>query len=410
MIQLRGLIAPSFHEIHRDIKRGGHSHYMLGGGRGSTKSSFVSIEIILGMMRDPQANGVALRKIGLNLKDSVYEQLLWAIEALGVSHLWLAKLSPLELVYLPTGQKILFRGADKPKKIKSIKFRQGYCKYIWFEELDEFNGMEEVRTINQSLMRGGASFFMFYTYNPPKSARNWVNGEALLHQEGRLCHHSTYLTVPRHWLGEPFFLEATYLKEANEKAYQHEYLGVVTGTGGAVFDNIVAREITADEIKSFDRIYSGVDWGYYPDPWAFNRMYYDAGRRTLYIFGELTRIKTGNRETADALIKMGYTTSQKITADSAEPKSVADYKSYGLWCKGAIKGPGSVDYSMKWLQSLTSIIIDPTRCPDTAKEFLGYEYERDSSGAFVSGYPDGNNHHIDAVRYAMEEVWKRRGA
>jgi PBSX family phage terminase large subunit len=383
---------------------------MLGGGRGSTKSSFASSEIITGMMSDPKANCVAMRKIGLNLKDSVYEQLLWAIEALKVSHLWTAKLSPLELIYNPTGQKILFRGADNPKKIKSTKFRHGYCKYIWYEELDEFTGMEEVRTINQSLMRGGDFFYVFYTYNPPKSARNWVNDEVLKQNDDRLVHHSTYETVPKAWLGEQFFIEAEHLKATNERAYRHEYLGEVTGTGGAVFENVRLREITQNEIHLFDHIYNGVDWGYFPDPWAFNRMHYDAARRILYIFEELTRIKMGNRQTAEELIKKGMTIEDKITADSAEPKSVADYKSYGLWCRGAIKGPGSVEYSMKWMQALTAIVIDPERCPDTAKEFMHYEYERDKDGTPVQGYPDKDNHHIDAVRYAMEEVWKRRGA
>lgn len=409
MIKLDSVIAPSFYEVHQYLKLQKYTHYWLNGGRGSTKSSFASVEIILGMMSDPKANCVAMRKIGLNLKDSVYEQLLWAIEALKVSHLWTAKLSPLELIYNPTGQKILFRGADNPKKIKSTKFRHGYCKYIWYEELDEFTGMEEVRTINQSLMRGGDFFYVFYTYNPPKSARNWVNDEVLKQNDDRLVHHSTYETVPKAWLGEQFFIEAEHLRATNERAFRHEYLGVVTGTGGAVFENVQLREISQKEIDTFDRIYNGLDWGYFPDPWAFNRMHYDAARRILYIFDELTRIKMGNRGTADELIKKGITIKDKLTADSAEPKSVADYKSYGLWCRGAIKGPGSIEYSMKWLQALTAIVIDPERCPDTAKEFMHYEYERDKDGTPVQGYPDRDNHHIDAVRYGTEDIWKKRG-
>lgn len=158
MGRLTDLIAPSFYDLHRDVKQGRHTHYWLKGGRGSTKSSFVSVEIVLGMMRHPDANAVAIRKVGLYLKDSVYEQLVWAVEKLGVSHLWQYKLSPLELVYLPTGQRILFRGADKPKKLKSTKVHKGYIRYIWYEEVDEFGGMEEIRTINQSLLRGGSAF------------------------------------------------------------------------------------------------------------------------------------------------------------------------------------------------------------------------------------------------------------
>lgn len=409
MVKLNALIAPSFYSVHHDIKQGRHTHYWLKGGRGSTKSSFISVEIILGMMQDGKANALVLRKVAVNLKDSVYEQLLWAIEALGVGNLWSDKKSPLQLIYKPTGQKILFRGADEPRKIKSTKFRKGYCKYIWYEEADEFAGMQEVRTINQSLMRGGSSFFVFYSYNPPKSQSNWVNQEALQPKANRLVHTSDYRTVPAAWLGEAFLQEAEDLKSINEKAYRHEYLGEVVGSGGAVFDNVTVKEITEAQIAGFDRIYNGLDWGFYPDPWAFNRMHYDAARRTLYIFGELTRYKTSNIQTADALRAYGVKDTDLITADSAEPKSVSDYKSYGLYCRGAIKGPGSVDYSMKWLQSLVCIVIDPVRCPDTCKEFTTYEYERNKDGEVISGYPDKNNHHIDAVRYGTEPIWKRKG-
>lgn len=412
-IKLTDVIAPPFYDLHRDIAAGNHTYYKLGGGRGSTKSSFVGVEIILGMMRDAQegkhTNAVAFRRYKENLHDSVFEQLLWAIDKLGVSHLWKETVSPLRLTYIPTGQVILFRGADKVKKAKSIKVSKGYIKYLWFEELDEFEGPEKIRSVQQSVVRGGEQFTVFYTYNPPKSQRNWVNNPTNWDRDDLVSHHSTYLVVPREWLGNQFLMDAEHLKETNPDAYAHEYMGEVTGNGAEVFDNIQGRRITDDEIKGFDRIYNGVDWGFYPDPWAFNQMHYDAARRTLYIFGELTRYRAGNRETADALRKYGLTGADPITADSAEPKSVQDYKSYGFLCRGAYKGPGSVDYSHKWLQALTKIVIDPVRCPDTYKEFTEYEYERAPDGEITSGYPDANNHHIDAVRYAMEKVWRRRG-
>ena len=237
-VKLDRLIAPSFYSVHNALKREQYTHYWLKGGRGSTKSTFAAVEIILGMMQDPDANAVVLRKVGQNLRDSVYEQLLWAIDKLGVGEYWKNTETPMVMTYLETGQKILFRGADKPKKIKSTKVSKGYFKYIWFEEIDEFHGMEEIRTINQSLMRGGERFVVFYSFNPPASVRNWVNAELLHDRPDRLVHHSTYLDVPRHWLGEPFIIEAEHLKKTNERAYNHEYLGEVTGTGGEVFDNV----------------------------------------------------------------------------------------------------------------------------------------------------------------------------
>ncbi len=412
-VKLTDIIAPSFYDLHRDIIQGRYTYFKLGGGRGSTKSSFVGTEIPLGMMRDARegklTNAVAFRRYKEGLHDSVYEQLMWAIDRLGVSHLWRGTTSPLRITYIPTGQVILFRGADKVKKAKSIKVSKGYIKYLWFEELDEFENEEKIRSIQQSVVRGGPAFTVFYTYNPPKSHRNWVNDPIAWNRPDTISHHSTYLTVPSAWLGEQFILAAQHLQATKPEAYAHEYLGEVTGSGNAVFDNIAGDPITDEQLRTFDRIYTGLDWGFYPDPWAFNRMHYDAARRTLYIFQELTRYKAGNRETADAIFALGLTGADRITADSAEPKSVQDYKNYGLFCKGAIKGPGSVDYSHKWLQSLAKIVIDPARCPETYREFTEYEYDRTRDGEISSGYPDANNHHIDAVRYGMEQVWKRKG-
>lgn len=408
MTKLSKVIAPSFHIIHKDIKEGNHTHYWLGGGRGSTKSSFVGIEIILGIMRDSIANAVILRKVKDTLKDSVYEQLSWAIEILGVDHYWHKGISPLALTYIPTGQKIIFRGADNPKKIKSIKFSRGYCKFIWYEEVDEFNGMEEIRMINQSLMRGGQKFTVFYSYNPPKSANNWVNTEVKLTRNDRLTHHSNYLTVPREWLGEQFIIEAEHLKNVKSTSYEHEYLGNVTGTGGEIFDNVQIRPISDDEIATFENIKRGIDFGYAVDPFSYGVMHYDRKKKCLYIFHEFYKVGLSNRSAYEH-IKQENKTNDFIIADSAEPKSIHELRQYGLRIKGAKKGPDSIEYGIKFLQSLEAIIIDDTRCPDTAREFLSYELEKDANGNFKAKFPDKNNHSIDMVRYALnDEVMKHK--
>lgn len=407
-VKLSELISPSFYEMHKDIKNNRYTHYWLKGGRGSTKSSFVSIEIILGIMKDPNANAVVLRKVKETIKDSVFEQLIWAIEKLKVSEYWDTKYNPMELIYIPTGQKILFRGADKPRKIKSIKVSRGYVKFMWYEEVDEFNGIEEIRIINQSLMRGGKEFVVFYTYNPPNRNNAWVNEEILIERHDRKVHHSTYLTVPKEWLGEQFFIEAEHLKKVNERAYRHEYLGEVTGIGGEVFTNVTIRKITDDEISRFDRIKRGIDFGYAVDPFAYVVMHYDKTRRRLYIFYEIYKVGLSNRKAAE-LIKKENTNNGLIVADSAEPKSIAELKEYGLRVKGAKKGPDSVDYGIKFLQDLEEIVIDSKRCPNAAREFLNYELEKDKDGNFKAGFPDKNNHIIDAVRYALEDDMRTGG-
>ena len=409
-VNLYDLIGPAFDTLADDIAEHGHTHYDISGGRGSLKSSFVSLIVPPLLVGNPGTHALVLRKVGNTIRDSVYSQYMWAIGELGMAHLWKAMHTPMELVYKPTGQKIMFRGADDPMKIKSIKVPFGYIAITHFEEKDQFAGRQEIRAILQSTMRGGSRFWNFESYNPPISRDNWANKDALEYREDRLCHKSCYMDAPREWLGEQFLAEAEYLRETNERAWLHEYMGEATGNGGEVFENLEAREITDEEIGRFDRVLHGLDWGYYPDPWAFNDVCFDAARQTLFIFGELTEWKKGNDETAELLKRRGLGRDDLITADSAEPKSVADYNKFGLRCIGAEKGPGSVDYSMKWLQSLRAIVIDPKRCPETWAEFSAYEYERTRDGEIISGYPDKNNHHIDAVRYSTERIWRRPGS
>lgn len=403
------LIAPAFVPAYIDLCDEDHTEYCFPGGRGSGKSSFVSLVLVTLIKNNPDMHALCVRKIAATLRDSVYAQIVWAIGALGLASEFDCKVSPMEITYLPTGQKIFFRGADDPVKLKSIKPPFGYIGTLWLEELDQFAGDEECRSIQQSAIRGGDKAFVFKSFNPPRTRSNWANKYIDTPKPGRLVAKSDYRTVPEKWLGRAFLDEAAYLQELNPGAYEHEYLGVANSAGGMVFENIRAETITEEQLAQFDRIVNGVDWGYYPDPWAFNRCHYDAARRTLYIFDELTAYKQSNQKTAEQLLDRGLTREDKITADSAEPKSVGDYKRFGLYCRGAEKGPGSVEYSMKWLQGLTSIVIDPARCPDTLREFSEYEYERTRDGEIVSGYPDKNNHHIDAVRYATESIWKHKG-
>ena len=409
-VKLSDLIAPSFYDLHWDIEEHRHTHYKLAGGRGSTKSSFASIEIILNMMKDPQANAIAMRKVGRFLEESVFEQLRWAIDALGVTDKWKVKLSPLGLTYIPFGNRIIFRGADDPQKIKSVKLKNGYFKYIWFEERAEFEGPEEERTILQSLMRGGSEYVVFYSWNPPKSMNSWVNQDVLDEREDTIVSHTDYRSVPKEWLGEQFFIEAEHLKETKTKAYEHEYLGIATGTGGAVFENVTIRPITDDEIAVFDRIKHGLDFGYGADPLAYIKMHYNKKQKRLYLFGEIYAVKLGNTKAAREIRKLNPL-NRIITADSEEPRAIAALNELGLRVIGAKKGPGSVDYGMEFLaDELEEIVIDPKRCPNAAREFTSYELEMDKNGNFKGSYPDKDNHKIDAVRYGMEDSMTRRKA
>lgn len=406
-ILLSEKIGSAFYDVAHDVFHHGHTHYDFSGGRGSLKSSTVSVLVPLLLIHNPNTHALVLRKVANTIRDSVYAQYIWAIGELGMAAYWEAKVSPMELIYKPTGQKIMFRGADDPMKIKSIKVPFGYIAVTHFEEKDQFAGRAEIRNILQSTMRGGSVFWNFESYNPPISRDNWANKDSLEERDDRLCHKSTYLQAPPEWLGEQFLAEAEHLKETDERAYQHEYLGIPVGTGGNVFENLELREITDKEIGSLDQIYQGVDWGWYPDPFAFIRLHYDRARETIYFIDEIYKNKLTNEESGGIIKGCGYGDAY-ITCDSAEPKSTADYRALGLPAKEAIKGPGSVDYGMKWLQR-RKIVIDRRRTPNAYKEFVNYEYERNKDGDIISGYPDANNHLIDATRYALERISRRMG-
>ncbi len=404
------LLCAGFIDLYRDIRAGKHAEYVLKGGRGSTKSSFAALVTVERLFSHPDEHALAMRQVGATLKDSVYSQLCWAAAALGVEDEFERKQSPLELIRKATGQRIYFRGADDPSKLKSLAPPFGHIGTLWLEELDQFGSEAAVRSLEQSVLRGGDGIAI-KTFNPPRSPAAWVNRSMAAPKAGRLVHHSTYLDVPPEWLGGRFIDEAEHLKTADPKSYAHEYLGECNGDGGPVFENLTLREITDDEISRFDRTLCGIDWGWYPDPFRFCRVSYVAAERRLFIYDEISGNKLSNAKIAKLLREKGVGYGDRITADSGGegPKSIADLKTAGFLIRGAAKGPGSVEYSMKWLCALSEIVIDPTRCPCAAKEFLEYEYEKGRGGEVIGGYPDRDNHSIDAARYATEEIWRKRG-
>ena len=412
---MRDTIIEKFDEELQDILNHGHVHYVNAGGRGSTKSSLFSIAIPLLLILYPGIHACVFRKVGNTIKNSVWAQVVWGIEKLGLTEFFhIPKSIANPIVYLPTGQQILFFGLDDPNKVKSVKLPFGYIGITWFEELDQYGGEAEIRKVLQSTMRGGSLFWDFRSFNPPISNLNWANQYTVdaMGRENTFVMKNTYLDVPAEWLGQAFIDEAEDLKATNPKAYEHEYLGVPVGTGGNVFENVTPLYMSDEFIAGFDNIYRGIDFGWYPDPFAYNALYIDVARRDAYIFQEFRANKMSNKAVFDELWgKLGYIRPNDIvTCDSAEPKSISDFKSYGGYgARPAEKGPDSIVYSMKWFQSLNHIYIDPVRCPGTLKEFVEYEYDRDKDDEIVSGYPDYNNHNIDACRYATERLWKRRG-
>jgi PBSX family phage terminase large subunit len=417
------LIVGAYANLNRHISNGTTREAIIKGGRGGWKSSYPGLKIPELIMANPSMHALCLRNVKDTLKDSVFEQLKWGIDKLGVSDRFKFTTSPLKITYKPTGQTIYFRGADDPIKIKSIKPPFGYIGIVWFEEFDQYAGEAAIRNMRQSAIRGtdenGESrAIIFETFNPPKTAQAWAN-QYVADIEGRANDpekakkgteilHTCYTDVPREWLGLEFIQEAEDLKRNNPKAYENEYEGKVTGTGGNVFENLEIRDITDEEVKNFDKAKQGLDWGYFPDPTAFVKLQYDPAKMIIYVFDEKKRLKTGNEELIDILKEYKHT---QTIADNAEEKSIAFFRSNGYNIRACVKGPGSVDFGIKWLASRAKIVIDRKRCPEAAKEFEMYEYMKDKDGNFISGYPDENNHFIDAVRYALnDEIMRSKTA
>lgn len=401
-------IPDAFHAAIRAIRNRAYLEYIFKGGRGSTKSSTVGMVVVELLKNYHDIHALVCRKVANTIKDSVYNKIVWAIRKQGLENEFKFKTSPFEITYKPTGQKIYFRGADDPDKIKSINPEFGYIGILWYEELDQFAGDSEVRKIEQSAIRGGELAWIFKSFNPPKTANNWANEYVIEVGENTLVHSSTYLDVPREWLGQPFIDQAEHLKEINPEVYEHEYGGVANGNGGMVFEYLKFETITDEQIKTFDRIYQGVDWGWFPDAYAFIRAYYDRAHETIYFIDENYCHKTSNEETANWIKEHGYD-DYTITCDSNENKSVTDYRDRGLPARAAVKGPGSVEYGFKWLQRRT-LVIDRNRTPNIYKEFKKYEYDRDKDGSIISGYPEGQDDHtIAATRYAFESLFNKRG-
>ena len=370
-------------------------HLWLSGGRGSLKSSFASIAVLLRLLSFPTTHAVCFRKFTSHLRDSVFNQILWAAEKLKILDKLTIRKSPLQIILATTGQSIYFKGLDEPSKIKSFRPPFGSVSTVWFEELEEYEGIEELRSVFQSLARGEDSKILsIYSFNPPQTVYSWVNKEAQTYSPNRIIHKSSYLNAPAQWLGKDFILEAESLKKTNEFAYRHEYLGEVTGTGGAIFNNIVDREITDKEIDSFGYVYQGLDWGFATDPLAFIKCSYDRHTRRLFIFDEIYGTHILTTRLSELLIEHGAQT-RPIIADCADPQSINELYSRGFYIYGARKPKNSIAFGIKFLQDLVEIVIDKRRCPNAFREFVLYEYEKDKNGEFKPVYPDKNNHCLE---------------
>lgn len=412
--RVSNVIIPQFYPVHQSIKKYEYNDYWLRGGRGSTKSSFVAIEIIIDIMKDPLCNAIALRKVGDTVRKSILPTLLWAIEILGMSQYFDHIKKPTEITYLPTGQKIFLTGLDDPVKLKSIKIEKGYFKILWFEEASEFGGSEEIRSVEQSVLRGGEKFIEFVTYNPPNDPAHWINKEAALEVDKRFHYQTSYLDVPKEWLGTRFFEDAERLKKVDFEKYQHEYLGKIIGRAEekVFFGKWKVKEFATPPIGELyqSRYFYGADWGFANDPTAVTRSFIrlEAKERNLYIDYEVGGVGIELEDLAPSFRKLPDINRWPIYADNSRPETISFLSRKGFAISGAPKWEGSVEDGVTYMKSFDNIYIHP-RCIKTIEEFTKYSYKVDKNTKdILPVIVDKHNHYIDAIRYSLADYIKAK--
>ena len=375
------------------------------GGRGSIKSNFWGDLAYETIRQDPQAHIVYTRRYKVDLRGSVYNQFMKTVIRYNDLDNWDFKQSPMCAVYKPTGQMVMFVGADKPISLKSFNVPFGYVKMLIHEECDEMAGVEQMDNIEDTFLRSDTPALDIKIFNPPKSKNNFMNQyveECKTKPQTRICH-SYYYNVPVKWLGKRFFERAEWFKVHKPLFYRNNYMGEVTGTGGGIFDNVEERTITDAEIENMPFFYHGLDFGY-EHPQTFQKAWYDEDTDTLYCVDEVYAKKCKNSTFARKIKK--YIT-EEIICDSARPDAIAELQDWGFNAIGAKKRWGSGkgrDYCWEWLQQTTKIVVDSERCPHLAHELTTLEHEQLADGSFSDAYPKLDEDCVMALIYGLNRV------
>lgn len=370
------------------------------GSRASKKSKTTALWYIVNMMKYPDANLLVIRKTYRTLKDSCFTELKWAIKRLQVEAWWEIKESPLEMTYIPTGQKIYFRGLDDPLKVTSITVEKGVLCWAWLEEAYEIMNESDFDTLDESI-RGEVPEGLFkqwtITFNP-WNEHHWLKKRFFDVEDNNILAMTTnYLC--NEWLDESDKKLFETMKKNNPRRYSVAGLGNWGIVDGLVYENWTERAFTLDEIKGC-KTTCGLDFGYTNDPTAFFMGFLDLENKKLYVWDEFYEKGMSNKAINNKIVAMGYG-KERITGDSAEPKSIDELKSLKLRIKGAKKGKDSIMNGVQWIQDL-EIIIHP-RCANFITEISNYTWAEDKFGNKLNKPIDDFNHLMDAMRYALED-------
>ena len=384
-----------------------HRYLIVKGGRGSKKSTTAALKIIYTMMKMPLANALVIRRVFNTLRDSCFKQLKWAAERLKVSHLWKFTLSPLEAVYLPTGQRIMFRGLDDPMSITSITVDKGYINLVWFEEFYQVEREDDFNKIDMSIrgeMEPGYYKQIIMTFNP-WSEKHWIKKRFFDNPDSNtLALTTTYKC--NEWLGADDIALFESMKVNNPRRYKIEGEGEWGVSQGLIYTNVSESEFDILEVSKRPGTTSifGLDFGYTNDPTAFICGIVDEKAKELYIYDEHYEKAMTNSDIAKMIKYKGYAKEQ-IIADSAEPKSIEEIRRAGIpRIKAAAKGKDSILNGIQLIQDY-KLIVHP-KCENTLLELSNYIWDT-KDGAMINKPIDDYNHLLDALRYGMERIKRR---
>ena len=374
------------------------------GSRASKKSTTTAMNLIYRIMEYPKSNGLVIRKVYSTLKDSCFTQIKWAIHRLGVDDYWKATVNPLELTYLPTGQKILFRGLDDPLKITSIVVDTGILCFLWIEEAYEVLKEEDFDMLDESI-RGEVPDGLFkqitLTLNPWND-RHWIKRRFFDVEDDPDIFTQTTNYMCNEWLDTSDYALFERMKENNPKRYQVAGLGEWGIVEGLVFENVEEKAFDPEEIKEDENcnMLYGLDFGFTNDPTALFVGAINKKEGLIYVMDELYKTRLTNKRIYKEIAIKGYA-SERIIADNAEPKTIHELKNYGLYgIRPSRKGKDSVLHGIQYIQGF-KIIVHP-RCVNFMTEVLNYQWEEDKYGSKLNRPIDDFNHLIDAMRYSLE--------
>lgn len=379
------------------------------GSRASKKSSTQALKAIIEIVENPTVNWLVVRKVERTLRDSCFAQLKWAIHRLQLDRYFKCSTSPLEITYVPTGQKILFRGLDDPLKVTSITVEVGSLCRLWIEEAYEITSEEAFDRLDESI-RGQLPKGMYHqvvlTFNP-WSDRHWLKKRFFDESSGNV------LAMTTNYMCNEFLSESDLIlfeeMKKNPRRYRTAGLGEWGIVEGLVFENWEEQAFDVNEVSKRPNVKSafGMDFGYVNDPSTLFCGLVDTVAREIYVFDEMYEKGMSNEDILRKVTEMGYA-KERIKADSAEPKSIAYLRKAGLRnIRAAKKGPDSIRAGISLIQDY-KIIVHP-RCVNFLTEISNYTWDKDKFDNMVNKPIDDFNHLMDAMRYAMEEFDGRKG-